>query len=302
MRVIDPLFIMPEPAEESSSGKTSIWSLVLWILLLYALGTALDRVPKSIQARTGINIFHPIESVRHAGALSALTSLGTKVATLTGTDVFSAPIQGTLVGFQPSEMLGKLRGGPQTVQGSRWWDVDFETGPDGWVAERALESRGPGSWLATFISSWTIIAFIFSFIAFTLLIYFAIRTSQIRAREYHKLRAQLPEHSKPIRNERWERVMTHVSSDNPNDWRLGIIEADVMLDELVTRIGYRGASLGDKLKQVETSDFLTLDAAWEAHKTRNRIAHSGSDFILTQREAKRIIALYEEVFKEFHYL
>lgn len=302
MRVIDLFFIMPEPAAESSSGETSIWSLVLWIILLYALGTALDRVPKNIQARTGIDIFHPIESVRHVGELSALTPLGTRVATITGTDVFSAPMQGTLIGFQPSEVLGKLRGGPETVQDARWWDVDFETGPDGWVAERALESRGPGSWFAAFISSWTVIAFIISFIAFTLLIYFTIRTNQIRAREYRKLRAQLPEQTTSIHNERWERVTTHVSSDNPNDWRLAIIEADVILDELVTRMGYRGASLGDKLKQVEPADFVSLDAAWEAHKTRNRIAHSGSDFILTQREARRIIDLYAQVFKEFHYL
>ncbi len=291
------------PAEEKeSSGETSIWSFVLWVLLLYVFAQALARIPQSIQAQTGIDIYHPIDSVRHLGELSALTPLKTRVATISATDVFSAPIQGTLIGFQPSGITGMLRGGPETVQGSRWWDVDFASGPDGWVAERVLESRGPSAWIATFISSWTIIAFIVSFIALTLLIYFTIRTNQIRAREANKLRAQIPEQVHAMRNKRWDTIVTHVSSENPNDWRLAIIEADVILDEIVTRMGYRGASLGDKLKQVEPSDFVTLNDAWEAHKTRNRIAHSGSDFILTQREAKRVIDRYAEVFKEFHYL
>jgi hypothetical protein len=62
-----------------------------------------------------------------------------------------------------------------------------------------------------------------------------------------------------------------------------------------------GNTLGDKLKQATRGDFKTLDAAWEAHRVRNQIAHEGSDFILTKHEAKRVIALYETVFEEFKY-
>ncbi len=103
----------------------------------------------------------------------------------------------------------------------------------------------------------------------------------------------------PMRNERWERVITHINSNAPSDWRLAVIEADIMLDELLRKLGYHGDSIGDMLKAVEKSDMLTLDAAWEAHKVRNRIAHSGTDYDLTERDAKRVVALYEAVFKEF---
>ena len=72
-----------------------------------------------------------------------------------------------------------------------------------------------------------------------------------------------------------------------------------MLNELMKAAGYQGDSLGEMLKSVEKSDFVTLDAAWEAHKVRNQIAHQGIDFVLNQREAKGVIALYEKVFKEF---
>ena len=46
----------------------------------------------------------------------------------------------------------------------------------------------------------------------------------------------------------------------------------------------------------------TLDSAWEAHKIRNKVAHRGTDFILTRREAKRVIGLYRNALQEFDYV
>jgi hypothetical protein len=75
-----------------------------------------------------------------------------------------------------------------------------------------------------------------------------------------------------------------------------------MLDKLLNVQGYRGETMGEKMKGIEKSDFTTLDLAWEAHKARNKIAHEGSDFLLTQREARRLINLYSRVFQEFEYI
>ena len=75
-----------------------------------------------------------------------------------------------------------------------------------------------------------------------------------------------------------------------------------MLDEMLQRMGYRGESVGDKLKTIEESDFTSINEAWEAHKVRNQIAHRGSDFLITQREARRVADLYKRVFEEFRYI
>lgn len=104
------------------------------------------------------------------------------------------------------------------------------------------------------------------------------------------------------KNRRWERVLEHMNSDNQNDWKFAILEADIILDDLLDVMGYRGETVSDKLKRVEPSDFETIEAAWEAHKVRNVIAHEGTDFVVTQREAKRIIDLYRVVFEEFHFI
>lgn len=103
-------------------------------------------------------------------------------------------------------------------------------------------------------------------------------------------------------NPRWEKIVQHINSENPSDWRLAILECDIILDEMLSKMSYHGETVGDKLKAVEKSDFLTIDKAWEAHRVRNAIAHEGVNFQITDREARRVIGLYEEVFREFHYI
>ena len=96
--------------------------------------------------------------------------------------------------------------------------------------------------------------------------------------------------------------MEHLNSPNPGDWRLCILEADIMLSEMLNKLNYKGDTIGDKLKTAAKGDFQTLDFAWEAHKIRNAIAHEGADFSLPQLEAKRVINLYKAVFEEFYYI
>jgi hypothetical protein len=107
------------------------------------------------------------------------------------------------------------------------------------------------------------------------------------------------EESEVLKNEKWENVQRLILSNNESDWRQAIIEADIMLGDLLTASGYHGDTIGDKLQSVEPSDFRTLNEAWEAHKIRNKIAHDGASFQLNEREAKQTINQFEIVFKEF---
>ena len=103
------------------------------------------------------------------------------------------------------------------------------------------------------------------------------------------------------KNSRWEKVLKEIDSEYPANWNQALIEADKMLEEVVGTLKLPGENLGEKLKQIERSDFLTLDDAWEAHKVRNRIAHEAG-YELGQHEARRVIILYERVFREFDFI
>ena len=104
------------------------------------------------------------------------------------------------------------------------------------------------------------------------------------------------------KNKKWQRVLTHMQSTNQSDWKLAILEADIMLEELLDAAKFPGETISEKLKNIEQSDFNTIEAAWEAHKVRNSIAHRGADFAISKNEAQRVITLYKAVFDEFYYI
>lgn len=169
---------------------------------------------------------------------------------------------------------------------------------------------GPNGWLANtlhFINDavavYVTVATIFSIIVFLAILYVSWLTYQLKVEDRKKDKmVQVAEELPSMQSQKWQQVVTHVNSLNPAEWRLSILEADVMLDDMVQLHGFHGETLGDRLKNAPKGDFKTIDVAWEAHKTRNAIAHEGSDFLLSQHESKRIIGLYETVFKEFSYI
>ncbi len=150
-------------------------------------------------------------------------------------------------------------------------------------------------------------------ILFTLFLLFVIFYSRSKLakiedeedKKFHGTRVKEAVHEQnadPVLNQKWLKVQEHINSNNPSDWRLAILEADIMLGDILEKMGYQGDSIGDKLKGIEKSDFVTLDLAWEAHKVRNQIAHEGTEFNLNDREARRIVELYKKVFEEFYYI
>ncbi len=96
----------------------------------------------------------------------------------------------------------------------------------------------------------------------------------------------------------WHTVLTHASSHNTNDWKIAILDADSILDDVLKAKGYIGDTMADRLKAIDRGDLRNLDLAWEAHKYRNAIAH-GDSLEFNQHEVRRIISNFERVFKEF---
>ncbi len=132
------------------------------------------------------------------------------------------------------------------------------------------------------------------------IIYSATRASKIEHNLYGRKESLAVAEAPNLENKRWARIVNHLNSENESDWRLAVLEADLILEDMLKNMGYVGETIGDKLKNIEKSDFNTINEAWEGHRVRNLIAHEGGDFTITNREARRVVALYEKVFKEFH--
>lgn len=150
----------------------------------------------------------------------------------------------------------------------------------------------------------------------TIICYVIVRMLEIREKEHKHLHHEIHEfaHKKAeekkkkseehvgSKNIRWTKTIDYLYSQHASDWKLAIIEADSMLEELMDQMGFRGQSLGDKLKSASQDNFRNLTIAWEVHNIRNKIAHEGVSFNLSQHEAKRVIALYEQIFRAYGYI
>jgi hypothetical protein len=104
------------------------------------------------------------------------------------------------------------------------------------------------------------------------------------------------------RLKRWEGISTHFESRNPAEWRIAIIDADTMLEDMITQMGFVGSTFGEKLKSIHPSQFRGLQDAWQVHKLRNEIAHGGPYFQLSEREAYQAFKTYEHLFYDNGYL
>ena len=157
--------------------------------------------------------------------------------------------------------------------------------------------------IETFWSVFVVFSWLLSALLIFGIIYAYMRASQLGDIESEgianneRLYAEL--HGTNTTNKRWDTVEKHVATNNPNDWKLAIIEADIMLDEMLASAGYAGNTIGDKLKSASPQTFQTLDQAWTAHKVRNQIAHGGVDFVLTSKLAQETVTQYRMVFQEF---
>jgi len=180
---------------------------------------------------------------------------------------------------------------------------------------RSIFGSGPNINGTSSISFFQIFLFVFTIFFFFIISYCFIRILEIRKKEKEHLEHEIEEYAhhqaekakgvaEPgnFRNERWEHVLGYLSSPNQSDWKLAIMEADSMLEDLTDELELEGGNLGEKLKAADKEKFKTLNDAWEAHLVRNKIAHDGSQFEITQHEANRIVTLYENVFREFGHI
>ncbi|MCR4274950.1 MAG: hypothetical protein NUW02_02795 [Candidatus Campbellbacteria bacterium] len=290
----------PPPAPNATN--TIVGILVALFCVMFFLGVLQNRF-------AGGGQFKPDTWVRSvlftfSSKVDEYTPEGVRVNTKEGVDVWASSILDRILGIHEKGAVGVLISKPVLYGSDVLFNVDFESNPDGWVYARSLEKQVSG-WMGSVRSIFLWVSGSVTLLGLLLALYSWRKWQHIIKKHKEDMRAlekKLVGEDITSHNERWEQVEKLTASENPGDWRIAIIEADVLLEELLISMGYDGQTLGDRLKAIEKSDFTTLDEAWEAHKIRNRIAHQGSDFILTHREVKRVIDLFRTVFREFDYI
>lgn len=183
----------------------------------------------------------------------------------------------------------------EVTEQPEWAEIFRHDIQNGWTLDTALDLWGGLFPLAIGVS----------LVLTVVIMYCVLRIIQIRRIEhanFHRHAHTVHAEDVPRTQLRWRRIMEHANSGDEHEWRLAILEADIMLNELLDILGYKGETMGEKMKQVNRTSFNSIDDAWEAHKTRNRVAHEGSEAPLSEREKNITINQYAKVFKEFGFI
>jgi len=112
----------------------------------------------------------------------------------------------------------------------------------------------------------------------------------------------LPLVSKNKMKRRWEKVKSRLESGSPSQFKVAIIEADKIAEEILGGIGYKGANMKEKLEQVDVAHLDDhLESLKGAHKIRNQVVYE-TDFVIDQRMAAAVIGVYENFLKYLEFL
>jgi len=144
---------------------------------------------------------------------------------------------------------------------------------------------------------------VLSLVLLFLFIFNFIRTNKFLGARVNLLKSVVPPEAakeSPL-GSRWDEIQKHLNSTKEAEWKFAVIEADSLVDYILKSSGYPGDTMGERLKNIDKTQIVSLNDLWEAHKIRNRLAHD-MNYFLRYGEAKRAVQLYEKTLKELNAL
>ena len=149
------------------------------------------------------------------------------------------------------------------------------------------------------IFSLKIISFIISSLLLIAVVFliFQIRKQIKKSLEIIAESVAAPGLPKKALTKKWQSILDKLAKDDENGYKLAVIEADKVFDDLLKRIGYQGEDMGERLRQLTPAQTANLDEIWQAHKLRNQIVHE-PDFKLTHSQAERAVEIFQRALED----
>ncbi|NLA42822.1 hypothetical protein GX865_01515 [Candidatus Saccharibacteria bacterium] len=95
---------------------------------------------------------------------------------------------------------------------------------------------------------------------------------------------------------KWLKVESSLKKTEESSYHLAILNADKLLDAALKELGYRGQTMGDRMKSAKVA-FSNNNSLWSAHKLRNRIAHE-TDVKIGYTATRRALASFKQGLKD----
>ncbi len=155
----------------------------------------------------------------------------------------------------------------------------------------------PAEWLLII----KIVVIIFSLILVGFIIFTLLKSSWLKLYILDDLKEVVTFNFKPFGRRKidkdWLKIKSRIESGLNSEYKLAIIEADNMTNEILKQMGrgHDGASLGEKLEKMTVAALSNLEELKEAHQIRNNIIHD-PNYNLSLEETKKVLDIFEKTF------
>ena len=127
------------------------------------------------------------------------------------------------------------------------------------------------------------------------LLAFAVVSRGASAPRRGKKSSQRMSIDKEFVSRKWANIQT-MSQASGSSLKDAVNEADKLLDYAMKGSGFRGTTMGERLKN-HGGRFSDINSVWSAHKLRNALAHE-ADFDLVPSQAREAVKNFERALKD----
>lgn len=97
---------------------------------------------------------------------------------------------------------------------------------------------------------------------------------------------------------RWEKNELRLEKSSPNEWKVAVLEASQIFNEVLTKAGYKSETLGEKLAKMNEAQLANLEEVRSANELKNRIVKEAG-LVLSQKEAREALGAFEKAMESF---
>lgn len=101
----------------------------------------------------------------------------------------------------------------------------------------------------------------------------------------------------PKMGRRWQKIMRRLDTGNESEYKLAIIEADALLDEMLKKMRLAGETTDERLQKITPFMIPNAEELKTSHQVRNSIVYD-PDYRLSLSEARRVLLAYQKTFEE----
>ncbi len=95
----------------------------------------------------------------------------------------------------------------------------------------------------------------------------------------------------------WNEILRQAKDEDESERKLAVIEADDLINDVLSQLGYEGETLLEKLSGLTKEIIPNIEDVRSAHKERRDMVYDPNKNV-SKEEATKLISTYEEVFKD----